>query len=109
MASMLPVDPIVNDIQHETPRPRSPRFRTHAFGVPPSFPGLSRVCRPLSLHAAPVPSNPCLPRPGEPEPGIGGAQAGPLVEQGKLTIPRGGNGRHDPDRMHRKIRGAVDP
>ena len=34
MASMLPVDPIVNDIQHETPRPRTPRLRTHG-GVPP--------------------------------------------------------------------------
>ena len=30
MASMLPVDPIVNDIQHETVRPRTPRLRTRA-------------------------------------------------------------------------------
>ena len=38
MASMLPVDPIVNDIQHETPRPRSPRLRTHASASLLRFP-----------------------------------------------------------------------
>ena len=43
MASMLPVDPIVNDIQHETVRPRTPAASHTRFGVPLSFPGLSRV------------------------------------------------------------------
>ena len=38
MASMLPVDLIVNDIQHETPRPRSPRLRTHASASLLRFP-----------------------------------------------------------------------
>ena len=39
--------------------PAFPAASHTRFGVPASFPGLSRVCRPHSLHAAPVPSNPC--------------------------------------------------
>ena len=43
MASMLPVDPIVNDIQHVPDSPAYPTASHTRFGVSLSFPGLSRV------------------------------------------------------------------
>ena len=70
MASMLPVDPIVNDIQHETLRTAYPAASHTRFGVSLSFPGLSRVCRPRSLHAAPIPSNACLHARESPSPAL---------------------------------------
>ena len=56
MASMLPVDPIVNDIQHETFRPRSPRLRTRASASLFRFPACHEsAARDLST---PLPSPP---------------------------------------------------
>ena len=73
MASMLPVDPIVNDIQHETPRPRTPRLRTHASASLLRFPACHEsAARFLSTRRS-CPIQPMPPCPGEPAPGIGGA------------------------------------
>ena len=70
MASILPVDPIVNDIQHVSDSPAYPTASHTRFGVSLSFPGLSRVCRPRSLHAAPIPSNACLHARESPSPAL---------------------------------------
>ena len=56
MASMLPVDPIVNGIQHETPCPRTPRLRTRASASLFRFPACHEsAARDLST---PLPSSP---------------------------------------------------
>ena len=72
MASMLLVDPIVNDIQHETPRPRTPRLRTRASASLLRFPACHESAARF-LSTPPCPIQPMPPRPGEPEPGVGGA------------------------------------
>ena len=73
MASMLPVDPIVNDIQHETPRPRTPQLRTHASASLLRFPACHEfAARFLSTPLLAHPTHASTPgRAGEP--GIGGA------------------------------------
>ena len=72
MASMLPVDPIVNDIQHETPRPHTQRLRTHASASLLRFPACHESVAAFSPRRS-YPIQPMPPRPGEPELGIGGA------------------------------------
>ena len=73
MASMLPVDPIVNDIQHETPRPCTPPLRTHASASLLRFPACHESAARILSTRRSGPIQPMPPRPGEPAPGIGGA------------------------------------
>ena len=72
MASMFPVDPIVNDVRQEMLRLRTPQHRTRASVSLFRFPACHEsAARDLST---PLPSLQHMPpRPGEPESGVGGA------------------------------------
>ena len=70
MASMLPVDPIVNGIQHETLRPRTPRLRTRASASLFLFPACHESDARCLSTLRPVPSNACLHARESPSPAL---------------------------------------